>query len=89
MCGSTFQAATKSDRRAWTHRRDQRIQVREKKVQLRNPATGAHTNTVESMWRRVKGSMPSSNRNKKMMGSYLAEYVYRKFDVETCEGKYA
>ncbi|KAJ4445594.1 hypothetical protein ANN_12275 [Periplaneta americana] len=23
--------------------------------------------------------MPSSNRNKKMMGSYLAEYVYRKW----------
>ena len=49
---------------------------------LKNPDTGACTNTVEGMWACVKRQLPDCQRAKGMFSSYLGEFMYRRLRRE-------
>ena len=40
--------------------------------------TGVHTQTIESTWRAVKRTLPSSGGRPEMLDSYLAEFLFRR-----------
>ena len=46
-------------------------------VEFVNSATGDHTQTIESTWRSVKGSLPRYGTQKHFYESYFAEYLFR------------
>lgn len=43
-----------------------------------DPTTGAHTNTVESLWRHVKNRIPTYNRRNHYFADYLSKYMFLK-----------
>ena len=47
-------------------------------MEFKNKETGAHTNTVEGMWRHAKMSCPAFNRKKQHFIGYLATFMLRK-----------
>lgn len=47
-------------------------------LHFKDPATGAHTNTIESTWRHVKHNLPEYHRQNKFMAGYLAKYMFLK-----------
>ena len=46
---------------------------------FKDPTTGAHTNTVEGMWRHAKASLPTYRRVKRNFPGYLAAFMFRRF----------
>ena len=48
---------------------------------LKDPVTGAHTNTIEGTWKDVKTSQESGNRN--LLPDYFAEFIWRRFKKNT------
>ncbi|GFR95802.1 hypothetical protein ElyMa_004437700 [Elysia marginata] len=50
-----------------------------------DPASGVHTNTIESTWWAVKRSLPPTHTRKQYLGTHLAEYIWRrKYKNERC-----
>ena len=45
-------------------------------VEFVNSATGDHTQTIESTWRSVKGSLPRYGTQKHVYESCFAEYLF-------------
>ena len=43
---------------------------------FKDPVTGAHTNTIERMWREVKSKVPLYGRKKKHFVGYLARSMF-------------
>lgn len=43
-----------------------------------HPTTGAHTNTIEGLWKHAKDSLPRHNRAKKNFLGYLATFMLRR-----------
>lgn len=44
-----------------------------------NPDNGAHTNTIEGLWRHAKESVGNKSRRKHLMDGYIAKYLFFKF----------
>ena len=47
-------------------------------VEFKNKETGAHTNTIEGLWRHAKLSIPPFNRQKNNFLGYLATFMLRR-----------
>ncbi|CAI6358292.1 unnamed protein product [Macrosiphum euphorbiae] len=47
-------------------------------VNFKDPNTGAHTNTVEGMWRHAKALLSQYSRKKHFYGGYMAEFMFLK-----------
>ena len=47
-------------------------------VNFVDPATGAHTNTLENIWRALKKSLPKHGTTKNLYDTYFAQYCVRK-----------
>ena len=47
-------------------------------LHFKDPASGAHTNTIESSWRHLKNSLPEYSFNKKYIAGYLAKFMFLK-----------
>ena len=47
-------------------------------VELVNSETGDHSNTIKSMWRAVKHTLPQSGSVKGMYGSHFAKFIFRR-----------
>lgn len=45
-------------------------------VAFKDPFTGAHTNTIESLWRHAKHRIPQYNRRKSYFSGYLAKFIF-------------
>jgi len=43
-----------------------------------DPKTGAHTNTIEGLWNRIKLQIAPWNQNKDLIESHLFEFIWRK-----------
>ena len=57
-------------------------------LEFKNKETGAHTNTVEGMWRHAKLSCPKFNRKKAHFLGYLASFMLRK-KWKNCDDSFA
>jgi hypothetical protein len=45
-------------------------------VNFKDPITGAHTNTVEGMWKHAKASLSQYSRKKHFYGGYMAKFMF-------------
>jgi transposase-like protein len=45
---------------------------------FKDPITGAHTNSIEGTWMHVKRSLHKNGTTKPLMGSYFAEFMWRR-----------
>lgn len=45
---------------------------------FRDPVTGAHTNTIEGMWRGLKLAIPSRERNLGRVENHISEFIWRR-----------
>ena len=52
------------------------------KKNFKDPITGVHTNSIESLWNHLKQSIPLRNRNKKYILLHLREFQWRKRNKE-------
>ena len=46
---------------------------------------GDHTNKIEGNWRHVKASLPKYGVKKYLFSSYLAEFMWRRINRDSCE----
>ena len=46
-----------------------------------DPTTGAHTQTIESLWWQIKRQLPDTYSRHNQMHLHLAEYMWRQLDV--------
>ena len=44
-----------------------------------NPKTGAHTQTVEGLWRHCKDFLPTFGMKPKDLGSYLGQFMWHRY----------
>ena len=45
---------------------------------FKDPGTGVHTNTIEGTWNGIKINIPGRARHKKLIGGYIAEFIWRR-----------
>lgn len=55
-------------------------------LEFRNEETGAHTNSIEGLWRHAKRAVPPSNRQEQLFLGYLATFMLRKTFADERDG---
>lgn len=45
-------------------------------MNFQDPNTGAHTSTVEGIWRHAKASLSQYSRKKHFYGGYMAKFIF-------------
>ena len=48
-----------------------------------DPVTGVHTNSIEGTWTHAKKKLKYHGTSEELFGSYMAEYLWRRFGKET------